>query len=53
VVGTLQAAVDQINALPTPPAFLLHTGDLSHLSKAAEFDTLTQVLKGCKTSEVH
>src|SRR5450631_2250733 len=29
VVGTLQAAVDRINALPRPPAFLLHTGDLS------------------------
>ena len=48
VVGTLQAAIDRINGLPTSPAFLLHTGDLSHLSKAGEFDTLDQVLKGCK-----
>src|SRR6202795_1580867 len=53
VVGTLQAAIDRINALPTPPAFLLHTGDLSHLSKAAEFDTLDQVLKSCKAKDVH
>jgi len=53
VVGTLQVAIDRINALPTPPAFLLHTGDLSHLSKAAEFDTLEQVLKGCKAQDVH
>jgi len=53
VVGTLQAAIDRINALPTPPAFLLHTGDLSHLSKAAEFDTLDQALKSCKTRDVH
>jgi len=53
VVGTLQAAIDRINALPTPPAFLLHTGDLSHLSKAAEFDTLDQVLKSCRTKDVH
>ena len=53
VVGTLQAAVDRINGLATPPAFLLHTGDLSHLSKAAEFDTLDQVLKSCRAKDVH
>lgn len=53
VVGTLQIAIDRINALPTPPAFLLHTGDLNHLSKASEFDTLDQVLKSCKTQDVH
>lgn len=53
VVGTLQAAIDRINALPTPPSFLLHTGDLSHLSKAGEFDTLEQVLKGSVAKEVH
>jgi 3',5'-cyclic-AMP phosphodiesterase len=52
VVGTLQIAIDRINALPTPPAFLLHTGDLSHLSKAAEFDTLEQVLKSCRAKDV-
>src|SRR6266478_4226635 len=33
VAGTLKAAVDKINALSTPPRFLLHTGDISHLSK--------------------
>lgn len=53
VVGTLQAAVDRINALPVAPAFLLHTGDLSHLSRAAEFDTLDQVLKSCRTKDIH
>lgn len=52
VVGTLQAAIDRINGLTTPPAFLLHTGDLSHLSKAGEFDTLDQVLKSCKAKDV-
>ena len=45
VVGTLKAAVDKINALPTPPEFLLHTGDISHLSKPEEFDTVDQILK--------
>jgi 3',5'-cyclic AMP phosphodiesterase CpdA len=53
VVGTLQVAIDRINGLATPPAFLLHTGDLSHLSKAAEFDTLDQVLKSCRAKDVH
>ena len=30
VTGTLQAAIDKINALTMPPAFVLHTGDISH-----------------------
>jgi Icc protein len=45
VVGTLKAAVDKINALPKAPEFLLHTGDISHLSKPEEFDTVDQILK--------
>ena len=45
VAGTLQAAVDKINGLSTPPEFLLHTGDISHLSKPEEFDNVDQILK--------
>src|SRR6266849_5628383 len=52
VTATLQEAVAKVNALPTPPAFALHTGDLTHLSKPEEFDTLDQVLKSLKTSKV-
>jgi Icc protein len=52
VAATLQAAVDRINALPEPPAFLLHTGDITHLSKPEEFDTAQQILKGCKAGEI-
>src|SRR5262249_16212665 len=48
VAGTLQAAVDQINALPEQPAFLVHTGDISHLSKPKEFDRVDQILKSAK-----
>src|SRR5215510_2096001 len=44
VTGTLRAVVAKIKAAPEPPAFVLHTGDLTHLSKPAEFDTLQQVL---------
>jgi Icc protein len=52
VVGTLQAAIHKINALPTPPEFLLHTGDISHLSKPEEFDTVDQILKSASTKDV-
>jgi len=44
VPGTLQAAVDQVKALPKKPAFMIHTGDVSHLSKAAQFDTAAQIV---------
>jgi len=53
VNGTLQAAVDKINALPHQPEFIIHTGDLTHLAKPAEFDTMDQILKGAKTKEIH
>jgi len=44
VTETLRVAVAKIKAAPELPAFVLHTGDLTHLSKAAEFDTLQQVM---------
>jgi Icc protein len=44
VTATLLAAIAKIKAEPEPPAFVLHTGDLTHLSRPAEFDTLQQVL---------
>src|ERR1700678_3254060 len=43
VVGTLKQAIAKINALPAAPDFILHTGDLSHLSEPDEFDTLDQM----------
>ncbi len=45
VAGTLRAAVDKINGLSGAPEFLLHTGDISHLSKPEEFDAVDQILK--------
>jgi len=44
VTATLRAAVAKIKAAPEQPSFILHTGDLTHLSRPAEFDTLQQVL---------
>jgi len=49
VVGTFQSAVSRINALPTPPSLVLHTGDLTHLSKPKEFDTVAEVMKSINT----
>lgn len=52
VAGTLQAAIDKINALPVRPAFVLHTGDITQLSKPEEFDTAAQLLRGLKTDQI-
>lgn len=43
--ATLAQAIDRIRALPRPPAFLLHTGDVSHLSKPEQFDTADQIVR--------
>jgi len=52
VIGTLQKTIAKINALPQAPDLILHTGDLTHLSEPAEFDTLAQTLKSAKTGEI-
>lgn len=52
VAATLQAAVEKINALPQRPDFLLHTGDISHLSRPEQFDTVDQILKSAGTKDV-
>ncbi|URN90177.1 MAG: metallophosphoesterase [Pseudomonas protegens] len=51
-VKTLQVAIDKVIALPRRPALILHTGDITHLSRAEEFDTAAQLLKGLP-STVH
>src|SRR5713226_3269090 len=52
VTETFKIALDRINAMPTPPSFLIHTGDISQLSKPEEFDTFDEVLKSCRTKDV-
>src|SRR5438128_11374833 len=34
--GTLEEAIGRIKALPQRPSFMIHTGDITHLSKPAE-----------------
>jgi 3',5'-cyclic-AMP phosphodiesterase len=52
VAATLQFAINKINALSTPPEFLLHTGDITHLSKPEQFDNVDQILKGARAKDV-
>ena len=44
-LGTLREAIAKIKALPVRPAFVIHTGDITHLSKPDEFDTADQMLR--------
>jgi Icc protein len=50
--ATFQAALDRITKLPKQPAMVLHTGDVTHLSKAEEFDTAAGILKAVK-QDIH
>lgn len=53
VNATLQVAIDKINAMHEKPDFMIHTGDLSHLSKPSEFDTLDQALRGAAAKQIY
>jgi len=43
-MATLEEAIAKIETLPQKPAFLIHTGDISHLSKPEEFDNADQAI---------
>ncbi len=43
-LGTLEEAIAKVKALPTKPAFMLHTGDITHLSKDKEFDDAEKII---------
>jgi len=51
-MGTLKDSIESINALQARPAFVLHTGDLSHGQKPGAFDTLAESLKAVKTERI-
>jgi Icc protein len=48
VLATLQSAISHVNGLGRAPSFVIHTGDVSHLSKPDQFDTAQQYFKGIK-----
>jgi len=51
-IKTLQEAIGKINAFPVKPSLILHTGDITHLSKPAEFDTAAEIFKALP-AQVH
>jgi len=53
VVGSLRHAIADIHALPQTPAFVVHTGDVSHLSKPAEFAQARELLQELRVDRVH
>src|SRR5262249_34325935 len=53
VPGTVRKTVELVNAMPRKPALMLHTGDVTHLSKAEEFDLAQQLLSGLPVTELH
>ena len=52
VLATFRQAIDKINALPVRPDFVMHTGDLTHLAKPEQFDTVQQLLGTIKAGAV-
>ena len=53
VVGSLRRAIAEVNGMARPPAFVVHTGDVSHLSKPEEFGTAREVLQEFRGLTVH
>jgi 3',5'-cyclic AMP phosphodiesterase CpdA len=53
VIGTLNRSIDAVNALKHKPSFAIHTGDITHLSKAEEFDTAAELMKRMQVSDIH
>ena len=47
-LGTLKEAIAKVKGMPARPSFMIHTGDITHLSKPAEFDNADQVIGKAK-----
>ena len=43
-IGTLEEAINKIKTLPVKPSFVIHTGDVTHLSKPSEFDDADRII---------
>jgi 3',5'-cyclic AMP phosphodiesterase CpdA len=53
VAGTLTQTIDIVNGMYDQPALIIHTGDITHLSKPAEFDLAQQLFTRLRTTEMH
>jgi 3',5'-cyclic AMP phosphodiesterase CpdA len=43
-IGTLEESIGKIKTLPIKPTFMIHTGDITHLSKVKEFDDAQRII---------
>jgi 3',5'-cyclic AMP phosphodiesterase CpdA len=53
VMGTFTQTIDLVNGMADQPALIIHTGDITHLSKPAEFDLAQQMFAKLRTTELH
>jgi 3',5'-cyclic AMP phosphodiesterase CpdA len=53
VNDTLERAIDMVNAMAEQPAMLIHTGDITHLSKPEEFDLAQQMFSKLRSTQLH
>jgi 3',5'-cyclic AMP phosphodiesterase CpdA len=53
VAGTLAQSIDIVNGMSEQPALIIHTGDITHLSRPAEFDLAHQLFSRLRTTELH
>jgi 3',5'-cyclic AMP phosphodiesterase CpdA len=53
VTATLTESIALINALPTAPELLIHTGDITHLSRPEEFDLAQQLFASLRGGDLH
>jgi 3',5'-cyclic AMP phosphodiesterase CpdA len=53
VIATLTKTISLVNAMPKKPDLLIHTGDITHLSKPVEFDTAAMLLSQLNITETH
>lgn len=52
VTGSFSRAINQVNGLGFRPDFVMHTGDLTHLSTPAQFDQVRQMMTGMHADKV-
>jgi len=43
-LGTLREAIGKVRTITSKPAFMIHTGDITHLSKPGEFDNAAKLI---------
>jgi len=53
VAGTLDQTIDIINGMAEQPGLILHTGDITHLCTAGQFDQAQQILSRLRVTELH